>query len=1169
MEQKHMLIVDDIAMNRELLQRYFMEDFLIWQACDGKEALALLEKETMDIVITDIVMPNLDGLGLIAEIRKQAKWDTVAVLALTDRGEEYELSALQAGADDFINKPFQATLLRHRVQSVLSQDRFQKKYRLYSLAYNHIKLPFAIVHLSGDKAHYQYANAAYAQLGNVTPEALLDEVKSIKNPTFVSFLSALQQGERAQKQTFLDSKTGKYYDIVAYQEEDDFYVLTAMENSEISAKKQQLEQYAHILEEITSANPNAVGILHVNLSQNLCLSSLGTERMFEHLPCPCAYTEAIGRFSQYLLHKTEQEAFAHFFHPDTLVQDYQNSIAQKHTDFWLQDGVGRVRWFTAHVKTARNPQTGDVECVAYCSDETDRKLSQRVIETVIHTDYDTLFYIDLQGKTAKMFDTRAGGAWSPAFSVDNMQEKMEGYLHHHYIGEDKAKFILENRLDALQSRMQDKQMLSVDYRILDAGEIRLKRGNYYWLDKQKNFLCFTRSDITHSFRQEQERAEELEASVMAARADEQRLFEEKETLQNIYYEELRQKDIMLTNLLENIPGGIAIYRIGERIDTLYSSEGVPKISGRTMEEYQAWVKDDPVTATVHPDDRANLLDVVARSASHGTPFQVTYRLLHKNGGYVWVMLSATKIREEAGVPIYYVVYTSIPEQVAQYTTLCENAPTAIYVVDIATHEIVFANQCAKEIAGIDRSLEGAICHQMIAKQNTPCAFCNCNSLSYEHFSEMSIVLPSNGVHYTMKRRRMHWDNREVFVVYLQDETHIIQEQEELKKRSLAEQANKAKTEFLSRVSHDMRTPMNGILGLAHLADEQTDILVLKQDMQQIQQAGRYLLNLINDTLDINQIELGKLELRPSYASGKEILQNIVQTAQGLAKQKHIHFSHALHGVSWKNSYLDATRLEQLLINLLSNAIKYTPEGGEVSFHMYAMEAPSGYLRDKYVIQDNGIGMSPAFIAQIFEPFTREHRKGVERAIGTGLGMSIVKRLVDLMGGEIYIDSALNQGTTVTVILQYPIAKDENEAIELNLEDKSSLQGKRILLCEDHPLNAKVARKLLEKQGMLVDWCADGKSGLDTFCENPKGYYDILLLDIRMPVLDGLETCLALRALDRSDAKTVPIIAMTANAFAEDVRQSKEVGMNAHLTKPIEPERLYQTLLRVLCGERRS
>ncbi|MDD3361744.1 MAG: ATP-binding protein [Hespellia sp.] len=379
----------------------------------------------------------------------------------------------------------------------------------------------------------------------------------------------------------------------------------------------------------------------------------------------------------------------------------------------------------------------------------------------------------------------------------------------------------------------------------------------------------------------------------------------------------------------------------------------------------------------------------------------------------------------------------------------------------------------------------------------------------------------------------------------------------------------AKSDFLSRMSHDMRTPMNGILGLSYLMEKETEAEAVKKYIPELRESGKYLLQLINDVLDVNKIETGNLKLRSKVCDEKKLFDSIISMITPDIKEKNIEFHFNKVNIQWQYMRLDEQRVKQIFMNLLTNAVKFTPKGGRIDFDMELVSQTKDMVVDKFIIRDNGVGMSKEFLSNMFEPFVQEERIDTDNSTGTGLGMAIVKQLVDLMGGTISVKSEVDKGTEITLFLNFPLAdmskvemdeKEKSGKIEVDKEKtKQFPENLKILMCEDHPLNAKIVIKLLEQKKAVVTWAEDGKAGVHKFAESEPGYYDVILMDIRMPVMTGLEAAKAIRGMNRADAKTVPIIAMTANVYNTDVKASVEAGIDRHLAKPIEPQLLYDTI----------
>lgn len=378
----------------------------------------------------------------------------------------------------------------------------------------------------------------------------------------------------------------------------------------------------------------------------------------------------------------------------------------------------------------------------------------------------------------------------------------------------------------------------------------------------------------------------------------------------------------------------------------------------------------------------------------------------------------------------------------------------------------------------------------------------------------------------------------------------------------AESANDAKSKFLSNMSHDLRTPMNAILGMTYLAmkhiNEPDEI---NKCLSTIRSSSQNMIALINDVLDMNKIESGIIELheKPSYLS--KTLRDVEGIIGNICESNQLTFNVNYGTINHMHVKMDEIRVRQILTNLLSNAVKYTPSYGTVSLDMDEIASDdSRYCNIRFVVKDNGIGMSPEFIKRIYEPFEREKTELSNKIEGTGLGMSIVKNLVDIMNGTIEIDSALSIGTKITVIIPFEIC----EPVEVsgkadNLIFRQKYPEKHVLIVEDKRINMKIVRGFLEDTELTIDEAVNGKEALDMIANSAPNTYDLVFMDIRMPVMTGDEATMRIRALDREDCRKLPIIAMTANALESDVENSYKCGMNGHISKPIEPEEVYKCL----------
>ena len=383
----------------------------------------------------------------------------------------------------------------------------------------------------------------------------------------------------------------------------------------------------------------------------------------------------------------------------------------------------------------------------------------------------------------------------------------------------------------------------------------------------------------------------------------------------------------------------------------------------------------------------------------------------------------------------------------------------------------------------------------------------------------------------------------------------------------AENANRAKTEFLSNMSHDIRTPMNAIIGYSDLLDQHADEPEKVSDyIGKIRSSSNLLLSLINYVLEMTRIESGKITLKEEVGCFTELMDSLRIIFEPTIQKKHLTYNCQMQ-IGHDYVIADRTKLREVIFNIISNAIKYTPDGGAVSVKLEEQETEmSGRACYRIVVEDTGIGMSKDYLPHIFEEFTRERTSTESKVAGAGLGMPIVKALVDLMGGTVQVESEEGHGTRFTIELELPIASEQqiHEKKENQIEELAkNLNGCRILLAEDNDLNAEIAVTILEEAGIVIERVEDGIQCVNRVEQMSPGTYDLILMDIQMPNMDGYTASRKIRGMEREDAKAIPIIALTANAFDEDIRRSLASGMNAHLSKPIEVDKLRETLGKLL------
>lgn len=409
----------------------------------------------------------------------------------------------------------------------------------------------------------------------------------------------------------------------------------------------------------------------------------------------------------------------------------------------------------------------------------------------------------------------------------------------------------------------------------------------------------------------------------------------------------------------------------------------------------------------------------------------------------------------------------------------------------------------------------------------------------------------------------------LLILVIIDGTYLMSMNRRLRETAkLAEQASKAKTQFLSAMSHDIRTPLNAVLGMMRIAEKRSDEPEFVTNcMEKGLQSGNQLLTLINDVLDISKIESGNMALHHEEVSLVELIQDLIEMQEQSMAEKGIELQSDYDSLPCKYVYADKTRLNQIYVNLLTNAVKYTEPGGKIILRFYEEAIPGNKdsIRLIYYLKDNGMGMTDDFQKSMYQNFTREVNTQVNRIQGTGLGLSIVKQIVDLMGGTILCESAPGQGTTFTVSIELLVAPEIKKK-ESGQEETGDIRGMHLLVAEDNDLNWEIFQELVAEDGITCERAVNGKECVEMLRKKPAGTYDAILMDINMPVMNGYEATREIRKSEEEAQRTIPIVAMTADAFAEDVQACLASGMNGHIAKPINLKILYSYLKKIKKGQ---
>ena len=444
------------------------------------------------------------------------------------------------------------------------------------------------------------------------------------------------------------------------------------------------------------------------------------------------------------------------------------------------------------------------------------------------------------------------------------------------------------------------------------------------------------------------------------------------------------------------------------------------------------------------------------------------------------------------------------------------------------------------------------------------------ALEKEPVVHFNCWVTENGTPHRKEMRASYLGPTKSLIINIQRDITDVYNEAEQKREALrkalktAEEASRAKSDFLSRMSHEIRTPMNAIIGLNALAKNRvTDSAYVEESLSKMDSAAHFLLDLINDVLDISRIERGKMQLDNAPHGMAEFLEGIDVIVRARAAESGVRYTRTSKGNLPAACVFDALKLKQVLVNILSNAVKFTPRDGSVTFVAEMLGRTGEWATLRFVVRDTGIGIDRDFMPKLFNAFEQESAGNTTRYGGTGLGLAISKNIIDLMGGSISVESEKGIGSAFFVSVTFPVCSLSEDG-EADGGGEVDFSGMRVLLAEDNEINREIATAILEDKGFAVEPVTDGQEAVAKFRESGAGTYDAVLMDIRMPFMDGFEATKAIRALaDRPDAKTIPIVAMTANAFEEDIQQARAAGMDEYLTKPVEPDTVYKVLGKIL------
>ena len=590
---------------------------------------------------------------------------------------------------------------------------------------------------------------------------------------------------------------------------------------------------------------------------------------------------------------------------------------------------------------------------------------------------------------------------------------------------------------------------------------------------------------------------------------------------------------------------------------------------------------------VHPEDQEQFSEYVRKLGEERT--EIEYRFLHPEKGVMMIRCSGKKMEDGSIAGIHQdisdivhlekdkVVETYLSEtneklrnqnaaQNDYYKEILDELPCGVFAYTVKEHRIFHLNKSALKIFHID-DLEDAQSkmYSIFKKFEYPDLTTNDRLIAlrtHDGSLDFEVIInpkESYEVHALAKSKVFKNPNGErIIITIFLDVSNMVMLKKALEQ---AKEGSAAKSAFLFNMSHDLRTPLNAIIGFSELMKSHwEDSKISRNYLEKIDESGQYLLSLINNILEMSKIESGKEELKEKPWDIYTSCDNLLQFFEPDIRQKNQTLNYAVN-IKHNMILTDSLKIREIYVNLMSNAIKYTNVGGTISFSLEEIEREEGLSDYKAVVQDTGNGISKDYLPHIFENFTREKTSSESGVIGTGLGMPIVKKLVDLMHGTISIESEEGKGTTVVVNLPHRYIVEEQEVKEVD-DKEIDLTGKHILLVEDNDLNAEIAQTLLEDKGLKVMRAKDGLEAITIVKENAVDCFDCILMDIQMPRMNGFEACKVIRSLPNNRSQ-LPIIALTANAFEEDRKDCLDAGMSDHVSKPIEIQSLLQTIESVL------
>jgi PAS domain S-box-containing protein len=830
--------------------------------------------------------------------------------------------------------------------------------------------------------------------------------------------------------------------------------------SDITAAKLEQHRFSQSIQSILTANPEALCVFRINLTENICYEGHGAS---SYIMNSLQSDTADGVFLNAMRLVTlpeDKKRCADFFSRSHLVRGFAEGKSSLHIDYRRKDETGELFWVRTYINLLKNPGTGDIEGAIYSIDISREVRQREIFDIITGEEYDLIALLDLNSNTVEALhlSSMLPKAYNASFrkvgaccSFDDMRRNgAEKWVD----AGDRTKYLEGTSSQKIREQLDKYGRYELTVRgCLPERGIVYRKLQHYYLDNIKKSVLIIDSDVTSMYIQQQKEIEHAKA--------------ETKHVQDI----MDSINAGISVLVMSDPDHLSIEYVNRSMFRILS---FPEYDNRLAFDgnvndsvLQNYLKDG--FSGVHPDDLGRVKKTF-RDNYDSEEFTIEdYRTLGGDGRYHWLRETVSLRQSAQGMRKFYATYLDVGEEV---------------------------------------------------------------------------------------RLRRERDR---------------QFREEKRLRIEATSANAAKSEFLSRMSHDIRTPLNGIIGMAYIAREEDNPPRTADCLRKIDTSSKFLLGLINDILDMSKAESEKIELHPEPYPPEEFRSYLNAVFKPLCDEKGQTFTVEMRLPDGMVPIFDKLRINQVIFNLLSNAVKYTHEGGRIQFLAHFDRVGTGPKLSAHIdICDTGIGISDKFQKVIFEPFVQEGRADPSEIRGSGLGLAIAKKMTDLMGGNISVKSKLGSGTTFTITMlvdSVPAHKVSYGHKPGGLLNQADLAGKKILLCEDNRLNQEIAQALLASRNIVANIADNGRRGVEMFEDSDEGFYDAILMDIRMPVMNGYEAAAEIRRLRRSDAQSVPIIAMSADAYAEDVKKCLDAGMNAHIPKPVDPEMLFGTLYKYIVTRR--